>query len=143
MTKDKDTKKERVLVVGTGLRSSDLLRRVLDSRETPEVVAVPELPPIYRGKSHETVGWKFKGWDGNVYLCTRWERGNGFWMRLVEVRREPEGHHKDHVLGYETCVSLRAIGGTFHKLDECYRPRSVPSAHDSRCQCSVCEGRDD
>lgn len=78
---------------------------------------------------HHIVGRPFRGYDGVVYRCARWERHAGFWMRVVQGRR---GDGRT-----ETCISERAIGATFHPVrgDESYE------AHDPRCECFVCEGR--
>lgn len=62
----------------------------------------------------ETVGRQFRAWDGALYLCTRYLRREGFWMRVV-VESPTLCRRK---VGEETCVSERAIGRTFHREPE-------------------------
>lgn len=61
------------------------------------IIKTPETDP-----DHDTIGHRFKAWDGKVYYCDSWESNLGFWMTQEEdsnVRRN---------------VSERAIGRTFH-----------------------------
>ncbi len=51
----------------------------------------------------ETVGHQFKGWDGLVYECFGYDPRCGFWMRTVD-KEDPR----------TTCISERAVGGTYH-----------------------------
>jgi hypothetical protein len=83
---------------------------------------------------HETVG-RYLYAFGDVYLCFRWERRCGFWVRLMQkgegvalVKRE---------LGEEACISERAIGRTYHRRYEDDRYE----AHVQPCDCSCCQPR--
>ena len=87
---------------------------------------------------HETVGRYFL-FFGDTYLCTRYERRAGFWMKLIT-----KGSDKpliDREVGEETCVSERAIGRTYHciydsPLGDRYEMHTQP------CECYVCQPRE-
>lgn len=87
---------------------------------------------------HETVGWRFKGLGTEehgptIWLCTRYIRSQGFWMRLIA---NDKGDWTNRKIGDEACVSERAIGGTYHRI---YEDRQ-PVEHEQPCECYVCRG---
>ncbi len=82
--------------------------------------------------THPTVGWHFKGHDGAVYRCTRYSKFEGYWM-TVEVQAK-DSTRIPREIGYRTCVSERAIGRTFHKIEA----GSKAAAHEKPCDCYVC-----
>jgi hypothetical protein len=86
-------------------------------------------------EEHDTVGWRFK-FCGAVYRCTRYERAQGFWMRLIE-KSVPLSFEDGHELGYETCVSERAIGRTYHKVWS-WDKGEKPEPHAANCECYIC-----
>ena len=65
-------------------------------------------------KTHETVGWQYRGWDGLIYLCTRYDRAAGFWMRVVRVPSDADPL-STRCVGDEVCISERAIDRTYRK----------------------------
>ncbi len=81
-------------------------------------------------REHETVGHRFRG-GGAIYLCTRYVRAQGFWMRIVDGADD-----FGRTVGHETCVSERAIGRTFHRQWDLR-----PVEHEKPCECYVCEPR--
>ncbi len=93
------------------------------------------MPNNQEPEEHDTVGHYFTGLSG-VYLCTRFERGNGFWMRLVEQTKDPL---IDLPLGYETCVSVRAVGRTYHKVRRGPLAERYEANHQTPCECYVCQ----
>jgi hypothetical protein len=54
------------------------------------------------------IGKRFKAWDGRVYSCLSYDPSVGFWMMA-------EGDPPR-----QTCVSERAIGRTFHMIEDIY-----------------------
>lgn len=83
---------------------------------------------------HETVGHYFRAF-GDIYLCFRYERRAGFWMRCIQKGKEAA--LIDRAVGQEACVSERAIGRTYHHAwnapwDDNYQ------AHEQPCECYVC-----
>jgi hypothetical protein len=62
-------------------------------------ILTPETNP-----DHDTVGHKFRSWDGNIYFCDSYDPRIGFWMTDVG---NPDNRKN---------VSERAIGRSYHKL---------------------------
>lgn len=88
-------------------------------------------------QQHETVGRYFRAF-GDVYLCTKYLRRTGFFMKVVEKGKEPG--LIDRPVGHVADVSERAIGRTYHCIydspwDEKYE------AHEQPCECYVCKPR--
>lgn len=53
------------------------------------------------------VGRYYRAWDGRTYLCFAYDPRQGFWMRAVDAGAPRE-----------TNVSERAIGRTYHPVEE-------------------------
>lgn len=70
---------------------------------TKRPLMTPETHP-----NHETIGRRFKGWDGNIYFCDSYDPDIGFWMTRVDA---PEG-----VEPRRANVSERAIGRSYHRI---------------------------
>ena len=81
--------------------------------------------------THETVGRRFRAYGGE-FLCTRWVRNQGFWMRCTVS--PPPGALLVYEVGRETCVSERAIDRTFHRIYD----DAPPEAHEAPCECWYC-----
>lgn len=64
-------------------------------------IKTPETHP-----DHPVVGKTFRAWDGKNYYCDSYDPSCGFWMTAKDdpkIRRN---------------VSERAIGRTFHEIDQ-------------------------
>ena len=60
---------------------------------------------------HHAIGRFFTGWDGQVYYCECYDPRADFRMvNIVDLDEKP--HY----------VSPRAIGRTFHDVDDCWKP---------------------
>lgn len=73
---------------------------------------------------------------GAKYLCTRWDRQHGYWMRLVEGNSDLFPNRE---IGYETCVSERAVGPNRTYSRDWYN--KTVHEHEEPCNCYVCEER--
>lgn len=80
----------------------------------------------------DCIGHTWRGWDGGVYLCTRYVYNQDFWMRLVQVPEDADVRTRR--IGDETCISIRAINRTYHRAD--FFAPAV--AHESPCDCETC-----
>lgn len=94
--------------------------------------------------SHDTVGWRFHGCDGGIYLCTKWDRRSGFVMRVIGFNES--GMTKTEFnrgIGDEASVSERAIDHSYHRLRQnhpMYQESPEPH-HAEGCNCWICEKR--
>jgi hypothetical protein len=62
---------------------------------------------------HETIGQRFKAWDGHTYLCDSYDPRIGFWMTREDA---PPERRQDEHSDWRKNVSERAIGRTFHRI---------------------------
>lgn len=88
-------------------------------------------------KQHHVVGWRFNSL-GDIYQCIRWQRGNGYWMRLIEKNDSEWSWPASRLLGHEIAVSECAIGLAYHRLP---KRRNKYESHDQPCDCYVCKKR--
>lgn len=85
---------------------------------------------------HDVVGWRFRAF-GAIYRCTRYDPALGYWMTLLEPGPDDDLTSARYTPGWQTCVSERAPGRTYHRIfsDE------SPEPHGAGCKCYVCMPR--
>lgn len=74
------------------------------------MIKTPQTEP-----DHETIGRRFKAWDGHVYYCDSYDSEIGFWMTREDC---PPEHRNDQDREWRRNVSERAIGRTYHRIWE-------------------------
>ena len=74
------------------------------------MIKTPETHP-----DHHTVGQTFNAWDGHKYFCDSYDSECGYWMTRVDA---PEENKQDQFGQWRKNVSERAIGRTYHMVDE-------------------------
>lgn len=77
----------------------------------------------------DVVGQRFKAWDGHVYVCDSYDPRIGFWMTREDA---PETNKADTEGTWRRNVSERAIGRTFHVIDDMHWTTrlAVQAGHD-------------
>jgi len=62
---------------------------------------------------HQTVGKRFKAWDGCTYYCDSYDPAIGFWMTPDEGQTDCWGKAPNR-----RNVSERAVGRSYHRIYE-------------------------
>lgn len=87
---------------------------------------------------HHCIGFRFRGWDGGIYRCIRYDKRRDFIMRLLDKPPQADGYIcRRGEIGHEHDASPQAIGGSYHRVDW----DEEPAPHEEPCDCHLCKPR--